>query len=86
MTTADIINKLTADHSLTAGRAEMIISIIVERITEKMKTEGKVNITGFGEFKVIRNSNSSKIMNDQMLSKNRINFFPSSEFLSAINA
>jgi nucleoid DNA-binding protein len=85
MTTIDIINKLAAEHSLTTGRAEMIISIIVERMTERMKTEGRVKINGFGEFKVIRNRLSSMIMKDQMLTKNRITFEPSTEFLSAIN-
>ena len=85
MTTIDIINKLADEHSLTTGRAEMIISIIVERITERLKTEGSVMINGFGEFKVIRNSLSTMIMNDQMLSKNRVTFKPSGEFLSAIN-
>jgi nucleoid DNA-binding protein len=86
MTTSDIINKLAEDHSLTTGRAEMILSIIVERITERLKSEGKVIINGFGEFKIIRKSLSSMIINDQMLSKNRITFTPSAEFLSVINA
>ena len=86
MTTIDIINKLAAEHSLTTGRAEMIISIIVERMTERMKAEGRVKINGFGEFKVIRNSLSSMIMNDRMLTRKRVTFEPSAEFLSAINA
>jgi nucleoid DNA-binding protein len=86
MTNTDIINKLADDHSLTTGRAEMIISIIVERITERLKSDGKVSINGFGEFKIIKKSLSSMIMNDQMLSKNRITFTPSTEFLSVLNA
>jgi len=85
MTTIDIINKLAADNNLTTGRAEMIISIIVDRMTERMKTEGRVKINGFGEFKVVRNSLSSMIMNDQLLIKNRVIFEQSDEFLSAIN-
>jgi nucleoid DNA-binding protein len=85
MTTNDIINKLAAEHSLTTGRAEMIISIIVERMSERLKTEGRVKIDGFGEFKVVRNTPTFMIMSDQLISKNRIKFEPAREFLDFIN-
>ncbi|HEY3250647.1 MAG TPA: HU family DNA-binding protein [Ignavibacteria bacterium] len=85
MTTTDIVNKLAAEHSLTTGRAEMIISIIIERVTDKLKTEGRVKINDFGEFKLVRNSPTFMIMSDQLISKNRVIFEPSREFLNFIN-
>ena len=85
MTTSDIINMLASEHSLTTGRAEMIISIIIERITDRLKAEGRVKIEGFGEFRVIRNTPTFKIMSDQLISKNRIKFEPSGEFIDLVN-
>ncbi len=85
MTTTDLINKLAAEHSLTTGRAEMIVSIVVERITEKLKTEGTVKVNEFGDFRAFRNSPSDLIANEQLLSKNRIVFEPGKTFLDTIN-
>lgn len=85
MTITDIVNNLAAEHNLTTGRAEMIVSIIVERMSERLKNEGRVRIDGFGEFKVVRNTPTFMIMSDQLISKNRIKFEPAKEFLEFVN-
>lgn len=85
MTHSDLTNKLAENHNLTTGRAEMIISIIVERITEKLLTGGHVRVENLGTFRVAKNSLSEMIMRDNVLNKNRIIFEPSDEFLNKIN-
>ena len=50
MNTVDLINKVAQTSNLTTGRAEMIISIIAERITDTLKKEGSAVLNGFGEF------------------------------------
>ena len=86
MTNADLVNKLAREHNLTSGRAEMIISIIVERITERLISDGNVNISNFGDFTVMKNSLSEMIMSDNVLNKNRVVFTPGKEFLDSINS
>ena len=85
MTTSDIVNMLSQEHKLTSGRAEMILSIVVERITERLKSEGRVKIMNFGEFKLVRNTYSEMIISDHLTGKNRVIFEPCKEFLDEIN-
>jgi len=86
MTNIDIVNKLALNHNLTIGRAEMIISIIVERITERLISDGNVKINNFGEFKVVKDSLSGMIMSNNVLNKNRVIFEPDDKFLDTINS
>jgi nucleoid DNA-binding protein len=85
MTNTDIVNKIALEHNLTSGRAEMIINIIVERITERLVSDGSVKVNNFGEFKIVKNSLSEMIISDSMLNKKRVIFEPGKEFLDAIN-
>jgi len=85
MTTNDIVNILSQEHNLTSGRAEMILSIVVERITERLKSEGRVKIVGFGEFKLVKNTFAEMIISDHLIGKNRVTFEPGNEFLEYIN-
>jgi nucleoid DNA-binding protein len=86
MTNSDLVNRLAEEHNLTSGRAEMIISIIVERITEKLIAEGHVLINDFGEFTVLKNSLSEMILSSNVLNRTRVVFTPGQEFLDAINS
>ncbi|HJY64494.1 MAG TPA: HU family DNA-binding protein [Ignavibacteria bacterium] len=85
MTTIDIINMLSTEHNLTSGRAEMILSIVVERITERLKSEGRVKIDNFGEFIVVKNTFAEMIISDHLTAKHRVVFEPGREFLDTIN-
>lgn len=85
MTYPDLVNKLASDHNLTTGRAEMIISILVERITERLVSEGQLNVKGFGNFTVVKNSLSQMILSDNVLNKNRVVFEPDDIFLRSVN-
>lgn len=83
MNTVDIINKLSVTHSLSSGRAEMILSIVFEKITEKLKKDGSVSIHDFGEFNV-----TDKVHSEQTASASArkfINFRPDKYFLEKIN-
>jgi len=84
MNTIDMINKISADNSITAGRAEMIISIVIERISEKLKKEGMVNINGFGKF-TITSIKPFKVGDSPRLFKNHIIFEPDKTFLDNLN-
>jgi len=84
MNTLDMINKVSEDNAITAGRAEMIISIVIERITEKLKKDGFVNIDGFGKFR-ITSIKPFKVGDSPQLFKNHIVFDPDSAFLDNLN-
>ena len=85
MNTIDMINKVSEDNSITAGRAEMIISIVIERISEKLKRDGMVNIDGFGKF-TVASIKPFKVGDSQGLSKNHIVFEPDKLFLENLNS
>ena len=90
MTTIDLINKLAVEHNITTGRAEMIVSILVERLVEKLKKDGEVKITNFGTFSIRRKepvSSSYMKLNEQIpMVKNHVTFFPDKIFLDHINS
>jgi nucleoid DNA-binding protein len=84
MNTIDMINKVSVDNAITAGRAEMIISIVIERISEKLKREGNVEIEGFGKF-TITSIKSYKAGDNPQIFKNHIIFEPDKNFLDSLN-
>lgn len=90
MTTIDLINKLAVEHNITTGRAEMIISILVERIIEKLKKDGELVINNFGKFSIKRKeaeSSSFMRLNEPIpMAKNHVTFFPDRVFLDSINS
>ena len=78
MNTVDIINKLSVTHGLSSGRAEMILSIIFEKITERLKKDSKISINGFGEFYITdknRNLNSDSLSNRKIIGFNADKYF-----------
>lgn len=90
MTTIDLINKLAVEHNITTGRAEMIVSILVERLVEKLKKDGEVKITNFGTFSIRKkepDSSSYMKLNEPIpMVKNHVTFFPDRLFLDNINS
>ena len=86
MNTVDIINKISVNHNISSGRAEMILSIIIERMTEKLRKEGQVLIFNFGSFAVDqKKANESGKTSDFSLPRNYVLFHPDKKFLDAIN-
>jgi nucleoid DNA-binding protein len=88
MNTVDLINKLSVKHNITTGRAEMIISIVVERMTEKLRKDGQVMIYNFGSFAVEAKKHSDTLSGktqDFNAPKNYVQFNPDKKFLDAIN-
>jgi len=82
MNTVDLINKVAVSNNLTTGRAEMIISIITERITDKLKKDGFVALENFGEFRLEKKKTGSA---GSESIKNHVVFTPDKHFLSIIN-
>ena len=78
MNTIDLINRLSVKHNITTGRAEMILSILVERIVEKVKKDGEITITNFGKFTIKRKQPD--------VTRNVITFDPDRVFLETINS
>ena len=79
MNTIDLINKLAVNHNITTGRAEMIVSILVERLVEKLKKDGEIMINNFGTFSIRRkepDSSSYMKLNEPIpVVKNHVTFF-----------
>ncbi|MCC6866279.1 MAG: HU family DNA-binding protein [Ignavibacteria bacterium] len=88
MTTIDLINKLAVEHNITTGRAEMIVSILVERLTEKLKKDGEVVINNFGTFSIRKKESGSFLKMDEslLMAKNKVVFLPDKYFLENINS
>lgn len=90
MNSLDLINKISDIHSITTGRAEMILSIVVERLIENLKKEGSVEISKFGRFKIqrIKPETGSYMKLDQpiQLDRNHVAFEPDKAFLEKINS
>jgi nucleoid DNA-binding protein len=84
MNTVDLINKVSVENNITGGRAEMIISIVIERISEKLKKDGKVEIEDFGVF-TITSKKPFKVGDGQQFYKNHVMFEPSKSFLETLN-
>ena len=90
MNSIDLINKIAVKHAITTGRAEMILSIIVERMIEELKKDGEVKLTNFGSFKIIRKkpdvSSYLKLSEPIQLERNHVTFEPDRVFLENINS
>ena len=84
MNTIDLINKIAVDNAITSGRAEMIISIVIERISEKLKRDGTVEIEDFGKF-TITIRKPFKVGDSPHLFRNHIAFEPHKAFLDTLN-
>jgi nucleoid DNA-binding protein len=84
MNTIDLINKIAVDNAITSGRAEMIISIVIERISEKLKRDGAVEIEDFGKF-TITTRKPFKVGDSPHLFRNHIVFEPNEAFLNTLN-
>lgn len=83
MNTVDIINKIATSNSLTTGRAEMIVSIVFEKISEKLKKDGEVTISNFGTFQVMEKKSAGISENNV---KKYLGFMPDRSFLEKINS
>jgi nucleoid DNA-binding protein len=90
MNTTDLINKLALNHDITSGRAEMILSIVVERLTENLKKEGEVHISNFGILRLdsrkTQPSTYMKLSEPITVSRNFIAFEPDKFFLDKVNS
>ena len=90
MNTIDLINKLAVNHNITTGRAEMIISITIERLIEKLKKDGEVLVNNFGKFRIMKKrpevKTFMKLDEPVHLTKNIIAFEPESVFIDTINS
>ena len=86
MNTIDLINKVSANNQIATGRAEMIISIIIEKIIDTLRKEGEVKLEDFGTFKVETKTGSPDFMAySQKTPKTYITFHPEKRFLDVIN-
>jgi nucleoid DNA-binding protein len=89
MNTIDLINKLAVSHNITTGRAEMIISITVERLIEKLKKDGETKVENFGTFRIMRKKseqNYMKMDEPVQLAKNVLAFEPDPAFIEGLNS
>ncbi len=87
MNTVDLINKVAISNNLTSGRAEMIISIMMEKITDKLKKEMEVSIENFGTFKVQSKRISSAVFSEAgSEQKKYVVFTPERKFLDVLNS
>lgn len=90
MNTIDLINKLAVNHNITTGRAEMIVSILIERLVEKLKKDGEIKIANFGTFSIRRKEPGSDLYmkrNEPIpMARNHVTFFPDKIFLENINS
>ena len=87
MNTIDLIKQISNENNITTGRAEMILSIIFERMTEKLKKEGVVDIPNFGRFEIISKiPGNGNFTETTVFTKNNIVFHPDNNFLEIINS
>jgi nucleoid DNA-binding protein len=87
MNTVDLINKVAVSNNLTTGRAEMIISIITEKITDKLKKDGSVTIENFGTFHAETKKVSGSIFPESLAgSRKYVVFTPDKHFLDIVNS
>lgn len=87
MNSVDLINKVAISNNLTTGRAEMIISIIAEKITDKLRKEGFVYLTNFGEFRLESKKIGGSIFSESAAGlKNYVLFTPDKNFLDIVNS
>lgn len=86
MNTIDLINKVAISNNLNSGRAEMIISITMEKISDGLKKEGEVVIDNFGTFQAYPKRFSSSVFGEASNEvKNCVAFAPDKKFLEILN-
>lgn len=88
MNTLDLVNKVAKENSITLGRAEMIVSIVMEKLLDKIKNEKIVNVPGFGDFELVKKSTppSFAVTKENIfISKNYVSFKPDKSFIEKIN-
>ena len=54
MTKADLIAAVAKDTSLTKADSERALNAILANITNTLKKKGKLTLTGFGTFEVVK--------------------------------
>ena len=87
MNTIELIKKVADSNNITTGRAEMIISIIFERVTDKLKRESFVKIPEFGSFSIeSKKSSSGSSEHTSIFAKNYVVFNPDKVFLDIVNS
>jgi len=90
MNTIDLINKLSVKHNITSGRAEMIISIIIEKLSEKLAADDEVLVDNFGTFKLESKEYSATpfmaLNHPAQFGKRRVTFKPDKVFSDIINS
>jgi nucleoid DNA-binding protein len=87
MNSIDLSKKVANSNNIPVSRAEMIVSIIFERIKETLKAEGEVTIPGFGKFYIIsKNPDFSNVKQTSIFARNFIAFQPDNLFLDKVNA
>jgi integration host factor subunit beta len=52
MTKSDLIEKLSLEAKLPKKQAEMVVTLIFDSMVEAMKAGDRIEIRGFGSFKV----------------------------------
>ena len=51
-TTAEITDKIAAEHGLTKAQAKTIVDSVFKQIAEAARTGAETNVPGFGKFKI----------------------------------
>ena len=87
MNTIDILTKVAEENKISTGRAEMILSIIVEKISDKLRKDGEVKINDFGTFVVhSKKAGITGFGEQESAPRNYILFSPDKLFLDVINS
>jgi nucleoid DNA-binding protein len=86
MNTIDILTKVADDNKISTGRAEMILSIIIEKITDKLRKDREVKICDFGTFTIYnKNTGTTGFGAQKKQSRNYVLFTPDKPFKDVIN-
>lgn len=54
MTKADLVAAIAKETNLTKADAERTLNSFLELVTKTLKKEGKLTLTGFGTFEVVK--------------------------------
>ena len=84
MKTQDLVNKIAASNNITPGRSEMIIDLIIEKMTLELKSKGEVTILNFGTFRV-RSKRPEGVIFPGTASQNTVIYEPIKRFLEILN-
>lgn len=83
----DIIKKIASSHGLPDSRSEMIVNIIIEKMTDTLKREGELKLNEFGSFKVRSQSQYSGTFTEtKIFPKREVSFSPEKACLEIINS